>query len=451
MMNLSSPDSSNLNEKIRQQYDFLPYPESDIDYLPKDKLQSLFIHSLTTPYYLRYQQVIDPSNKIILDAGCGSGVQSLVLALANPGAKIVGVDISPKSVELARQRFAHHGFNNAEFHTLSLEEIASLGYQFDYINCDEVLYLLPNPGKMLQVFRSVLKPQGIIRSNLHSYYQRNAFFRSQEAFKLLGLFDETSTETAIEVVQDTLDSLKDVVKLKQLFKHFESQQKPNAKLIKEWILVNYLIRGDKGYTITELFDFLDVAELDFLSMVNWRQWDINSLFKDPENLPVFWQWGLEEASEAEKLQLFELFEPIHRLLDFWAIQQDDTPLPVSPLNWSEQQWLSCQVHIHPVLAQEKVKQDLHQAIAERISFTISQYIPLPTIVPISIDSLFASCLLPLWDSPQSFVSLLERWLLLQPRDPVTLNTKTEAQACKEIQELFTKLETFTYILLELSD
>ena len=422
-MNPSSSDSVHLNEKIRQQYDFLPYPESDIEYLPKDKLQSLFIHSLATPYYLRYQRVINPKDKIILDAGCGSGLQSLVLALANPGARIVGVDISPKSIELASQRLAYHGFENTEFHTLSLDNLESLGYQFDYINCDEVLYLLPNPGEMLKLFNSLLKPQGIIRSNLHSYYQRQAFFRSQEAFKLLGLFDESSTETAIEVVQDTLDSLKDTVKLKQLFRGFAENQKPNSKQIKEWILVNYLIQGDKGYTVKQLFDFLEGAELDFLSMVNWRQWDINILFQDPENLPLFWQWGLEEASETEKLQLFELFEPIHRLLDFWAMKKDETPLPISPLHWSNQQWLSCRIYLNPVLSQEKVKEDLCQAITTHNSFTISKYIPLPTIVPIVIDGLFASCLLPLWESPQSFNALVERWILLQPIDPVTLTPK----------------------------
>jgi 2-polyprenyl-3-methyl-5-hydroxy-6-metoxy-1,4-benzoquinol methylase len=449
-MNLSSPDSIDLKEKIRQQYDFLPYPESDIDLLPKDKLQSLFIHSLATPYYLRYQQAVDTKDKIILDAGCGSGLQSLILALANPGAKIVGVDLSPKSIELATQRFAYHGFENAEFHTLSLDEIDSLGYHFDYINCDEVLYLLPNPAEMLKIFRSILKPRGIIRSNLHSYYQRNAFFRSQEAFKFLGLLDEASGDSAIEIVKDTLDSLHDSVKLKQLLQGFENEVKPNQKQIKEWILVNYLIQGDKGYTIRELFDFLDIAELDFLSMVNWRQWEFTSLFKDLENLPFFWQLGLESATEAEKLQLFELFHPIHRLLDFWAVQKDDIPLPTSPFYWSDEQWLSCRIHLHPVLAKDNVKEDLRQAIAKRESFQISRYIPLPSIKPVIIDSLLGACLLPLWESAQSLSDLVQRWLLLQPLNPETLESKTETQAKQEIQELLTELETFTYLLLEIS-
>jgi 2-polyprenyl-3-methyl-5-hydroxy-6-metoxy-1,4-benzoquinol methylase len=449
-MNQPKANSKYLQEKIRQMYDFLPYPESDIEYLPKDNLETLFVHSLVTPYYLRYQQGINTRGAIILDAGCGSGVKSLVLAMANPGAKIVGVDISPKSVELARQRFAYHGFENAEFHILSLDQIESLGYQFDYINCDEVLYLLPEPREVLKIFRNILKPRGIIRSNLHSYYQRNAFFRSQKAFKIMGLFDESSTEVSIEVVLNTLEALQDFVKVKQLFKGFESQQKPNLKQIKQWILANYLIQGDKGYTVEELFDFLSFAELDFISMVNWRQWELTSLFKEPENLPPFWQLGLAEASELEKLQLVELFNPVNRLLDFWAGQKDNSSLPISPVDWSEEQWLSCRVCLHPVLANNKVKEDLYQAIAKRESFQISQYIPLPASVPIKIDSLLSACLLPLWESDQSLSVLVERWLILQPRVPETLELKTLESAREEVQELLTKLETFTYVLLELT-
>ena len=46
-MNLSSSESNNINDKIRQQYDFLPYPESDIEFSPKNDLPNLF-HNLLT-------------------------------------------------------------------------------------------------------------------------------------------------------------------------------------------------------------------------------------------------------------------------------------------------------------------------------------------------------------------------------------------------------------------
>lgn len=122
------------------------------------------------------QKIIDTKDKVILDAGCGSGWTSLFLAYANPGAKIIGIDLSPKSVEVAKTRLNHHGFTNSEFYTLSIEDIDKLNYRFDYINCDEVIYLLPDAEKVLKLFQSLLNEQGIIRVNFHSYYQRFNFF-----------------------------------------------------------------------------------------------------------------------------------------------------------------------------------------------------------------------------------------------------------------------------------
>jgi 2-polyprenyl-3-methyl-5-hydroxy-6-metoxy-1,4-benzoquinol methylase len=131
--------------KIREQFDFGPYPYFPLEQSPQHETESLFIHNLTTPYYLKYRQLPPQDNLIILDAGCGSGYGALTLALANPNARIVGIDLSEKSIELARHRLHYHGIKNYEFHVLPIEEIGCLNYQFDYINCDEVIYYRMTP------------------------------------------------------------------------------------------------------------------------------------------------------------------------------------------------------------------------------------------------------------------------------------------------------------------
>ncbi|MFN9816529.1 MAG: class I SAM-dependent methyltransferase, partial [Pseudanabaena sp.] len=152
---------SDLLDKIRQQFDSSPYPRIPLEKSPKDNPNDLYIHNLVTSFYLRNQRVIDTKDKVILDAGCGSGWKSLVLAEANPRAKLVGIDISAESVDLAKERLKYHGFGDAEFFVTSIEDLPSLGYQFDYINCDELLYLFPEPANALASLKSVLKPDGI--------------------------------------------------------------------------------------------------------------------------------------------------------------------------------------------------------------------------------------------------------------------------------------------------
>ncbi|MBX9256746.1 class I SAM-dependent methyltransferase [Desmonostoc muscorum CCALA 125] len=438
---MTSP-ASELLEKIRQQFDASPYPRVPLDKSPKDNISSLYIHNLVTPYYLKNQKVIETKGKIILDAGCGTGYKSLILAEANPGAKIVGVDISEQSIKLARNRLEHHGFDNAEFHVLPLEELAKLDYQFDYINCDELLYLFPDLTVALQTMKSVLKPDGIIRSNLHSSIQRFNYFCAQKVFTMMGLMDENPTELEMDIVIEIMKALKDNVNLKARTWNSGYEGEDG----KERILMNYLFQGDKGYTISDMFTALKAADLDFISMVNWRQWDLMKLFKDPDNLPAFLGVSLPEISIEEKLQLFELIHPVHRLIDFWCGHPNQANfVPVS--EWTDSNWQGAKVHLHPQLKTHNFQEDLLASVTECRIFPISNYLSLVEEF-IGIDSSLALCLLPLLEQPQPMKSLVERWKQFRPLDPVTLKPTDEEQAFYMVQQLLLRLENLGYVMLE---
>lgn len=93
---------------------------------------------------------ITSHNKLILDAGCGSGWITLALAQANPDAKIVCIDLSLNSLKVAEERLKFHGFDNIKYHQLAIKSVTELDYQFDYINCDNVLYFANNPVNTLK-------------------------------------------------------------------------------------------------------------------------------------------------------------------------------------------------------------------------------------------------------------------------------------------------------------
>lgn len=436
--------ASELLEKIRQQFDFGPYPRIGIDRSPKDDVVALYFHNLVTPYYLRNKKNINPEEQVILDAGCGTGYKSLVLAEANPGAKIVGIDISDQSLELARQRFKHHGVENGEFHLISIYELKKLGLEFDYINCDELLYLFPEPAAALKAMKSVLKPQGLIRSNLHSALQRFNYFRAQEVFRMMGLMDSNPEEVEIDIALETLKALKDGVDLKA------KVWKPNyeeGESKKQNVLMNYLFQGDKGYTIPDLFAALRAADLEFISMLNWRQWKLMDLFKEPDNLPVFLAISLPEISVEQELHLFELLHPINRLLDFWCGHPNQAEPFVPVAEWSPSDWLDAQVHLHPQLKTPTVKEEVVKCTTQFNPFEISKYLPI-TGEQSLVDSSVAACLLPLWEGVQSIPSLMERWQKLRPVDPVTLEPTAEAEAFKVVSSSLMGLEHSGYVLLE---
>ncbi|NQE36442.1 class I SAM-dependent methyltransferase [Microcoleus asticus] len=437
-------DHQNLEliENIRQQFDNTPYPRTPLELSPKDNSELLYLHNLVTAYYFRNRRVINTKGKVILDAGCGTGYKSLVLALANPGAKIVGIDLSAESVKLAEQRLQYHGVANAEFYALKIEELPSLGLQFDYINADEVLYLLPDAVAGLQAMKSVLSPDGIIRTNLHSSNGRAGVFRAQAAFKTMGLMNGSPGEVEIEIVRETMEALQDEVGLKAFTWNSDRAQN------EAWIMANYLLVGDKGCTIPEMFAMLRGADLEFISMVAWRRWELMDLFKDPDDLPPFLAMSLPEASLEEQLHLFDLLHPLHRLFDFWCGNPDRAQAFVPVAEWTAVDWQSARVHLHPQLRTSQIMEDLSNCIDSQTPFEISRYIIVPTLAPVAIDSKMAACLLPLWDGPQSVVSLVQKWLQIIAEAAVNLEPAAQETALDEVKELLTRLEVLLYVLLE---
>lgn len=422
--------------KLQAQYDASPYPHVSLAESPKLDAFKLFVHNLTTAFYGRDRRVVNPAGKLILDAGCGSGYTSLVLAEANPGATIVGIDLSAASVEIAQARLAHHGFTNTQFHALSLLDVERLGLVFDYINCDEVLYLLPDPLAGLQALARVLKPTGMIRTNLHSYYQRLTMLRAQELCRMMQLMEGNPGELEVSIIEEIMAALHDHVLLKsQTWLH----NRMSGQL--ESILMNYLLQGDKAYTVPQLFEMLAGADLTFVRMVRWQQWSLQQLLRDPQNPPPFLAMALPDLRPEEQLRMVELLHPNQRLLDFWCSKQP--PVATAELPWPE-----VRVHLHPQLATPGLRQALCDAVGKLAPLSLNQFFNPQEVVPCQVHSLMALCLLPLWEGPQLFGQLVNRWLQARPVDPWTTQPIPWEQAVREVRQFLLSLEAWLYVLLE---
>lgn len=435
--------ATDLLESMRRQFDQAPYPRVPLEMSPKQEVNALYFHNLVTPFYLRNQQVIDTQGTVILDAGCGTGYTSLVLAEANPGAKIVGVDLSSESVRLAKQRLDYYQFDNAEFHTLAIEDLPSLNLAFDYINADEVLYLLPDPVAGLQAMRSVLKPNGILRTNFHSSLQRAPYLRSQKFFKATGLMSGSPQESDIALVRQTMRTLQDFVQIKA------TAWSPKFDEDDQRVLANHLLQGDKGWTIPEFFAALRAADLEFISMVNWRQWDLLVLFSDINELPIEIGLAIAEKSPEEQLHLFELLHPMHRLLDIWCGHPGQSVAYTSVAEWTDQDWQTATAHFHPQLRTPSLKESLVTCISELQPFEISRYLQMGDEA-VAIDSLMAGCLFPLLETPQPVLSLVDRYRTLRPLDLITLEPTQPENAFERVKQLLLQLESLGYVLLERS-
>ena len=93
-----------------------------------------------------------------LDVGCGAGSTSLALAAARADAAIVGCDISPALVELARGRAADAA--NLEFRVGDAEAVAAAEGPFDLIFSRHGVMFFEDPTRAFATLRQAARPGG---------------------------------------------------------------------------------------------------------------------------------------------------------------------------------------------------------------------------------------------------------------------------------------------------
>ncbi len=110
---------------------------------------------LTDPAVLK---AIGPADGLtILDAGCGEGYLSR--ALANAGAIVSGIDLSPTLIAAASAS-ASPDSKPARYETGSLYNLPHGDKAFDIVVCNHVINDLRDPGTAISEFARVLRPGG---------------------------------------------------------------------------------------------------------------------------------------------------------------------------------------------------------------------------------------------------------------------------------------------------
>jgi 2-polyprenyl-6-hydroxyphenyl methylase / 3-demethylubiquinone-9 3-methyltransferase len=94
----------------------------------------------------------------VLDVGCGGGILSE--ALARAGANVVGIDLAPRVLEVARLHL-HESGQQVDYREISVEALAAeLPAAFDAVTCMEMLEHVPDPASVIAACAALLKPGG---------------------------------------------------------------------------------------------------------------------------------------------------------------------------------------------------------------------------------------------------------------------------------------------------
>jgi len=103
-----------------------------------------------------------PAGSRVLEAGCGIGAQTVILAKNSPGSLITSVDISQESIRVAGERVRAEGITNVTFQTGDILNLMFEPESFDHIFVCFVLEHLAKPQRALEQLRPLLKKGGTI-------------------------------------------------------------------------------------------------------------------------------------------------------------------------------------------------------------------------------------------------------------------------------------------------
>jgi len=103
-----------------------------------------------------------PPGARVLEAGCGTGAQTVILAGHSPLADLTSIDTSPGSLAEARSRVRTAGHDNVRFLRADIFRLPFRRAVFDHVFVCFVLEHLTDPGGALRVLTAVLKPGGSI-------------------------------------------------------------------------------------------------------------------------------------------------------------------------------------------------------------------------------------------------------------------------------------------------
>lgn len=105
------------------------------------------------------EQRVPVAGKRVLDVGCGGGI--LAEAMAQRGAKVLGIDLADKPLKVAQLHAMETGVTGVEYREVSAETLAAeQPGSFDVVTCMEMLEHVPDPSSVVRAVTALVKPGG---------------------------------------------------------------------------------------------------------------------------------------------------------------------------------------------------------------------------------------------------------------------------------------------------
>jgi SAM-dependent methyltransferase len=283
---------------LERQYEGYPYPPRD----PADEAKRLVtgspshLHELNHFVFGGRLDLSRPLRALVAGGGTGDATVMLAQMTADAGcpAEIVHLDLSERSIEVARARLAARGLSGVEFRRGSLLDLdPARDGRFRYIDCCGVLHHLEDPPAGLRALAAVMEPDGGMGIMVYAPYGRTGVYPLQDALRRLAgpeLPDPERVEIAKRLVR-TLPATNWFRRNPQLGDH----------ALGDAGIYDLLLHGrDRPYDVPALLGLVASAGLVVSALVEPARYDPANVIGDPkvakrlQGLDAPERWALAE-------------------------------------------------------------------------------------------------------------------------------------------------------------
>ena len=244
------PDAG--NDPVCEFYTDHPYPPP-VDNLDRAREEWRDPNRTRAEFHLFWPDQPQRDDLEILVAGCGTW-QAAKYALCRPNARVVGIDVSPTSLDHTERLQRQYGLTNLETRQLAIEDAAALGRQFDLIVCTGVLHHLADPEAGLRALRRALKPAGALYLMVYARYGRSGISMLQEYCRTLGLSPS----------EQDVNDLRTALKLLPSHHPATAALSGSRDLADADALADALLNPrERAYSVPELFELIEHSGLSF--------------------------------------------------------------------------------------------------------------------------------------------------------------------------------------------
>jgi SAM-dependent methyltransferase len=207
----------------------------------------------------------------ILIAGCGTN-QAAVFAFNNPSAHVLAVDVSQPSLDHQQYLKDKHDLRNLELRRLPIEELPTLGLDFDLLVSTGVLHHMADPLVGMKALADCLRADGAAAIMLYGKYGRIGVELLESLFRD---FDLHQDDMSVQIVKDTIAALPDDHPVQSYLKRARDLQDDAA-------LVDTFLHGrTRNYTVDECIDLVTSAGLVFQGWFHKTPYYPHEMFAAP--------------------------------------------------------------------------------------------------------------------------------------------------------------------------